>query len=255
MKTEILVKPMATVTVIATKANYSPSSIIKATNANSSTLTSVIKVSSWVIKANAWSKQGVLTPRADCKRIINGDKKEISRAKKIMENYPKKALSCQTFLNLTKNCSNYKNERGYILRALRKREKEFPIAYSMMIYKDIEQFERLLRAIYRPQNYYCIHIDIKSPNIFHRAVQEISNCFPNVFIASKLVKVTWAGFLSLQAYLNCMEDLHKRYKDWKYFINVSGQEFPLKTNNELVKRLKRLDGKSMVGTTKIQKKG
>ena len=75
--------------------------------------------SSWVIKANAWSKQGVLTPRADCKRIINGDKKEISRAKKIMENYPKKALSCQTFLNLTKNCSNYKNERGYILRALR----------------------------------------------------------------------------------------------------------------------------------------
>ena len=137
--------------------------------------------SSWVIKANAWSKQGVLTPRADCKRIINGDKKEISRAKKIMKNYPKKPISCQTFLNLTKNCSKYKNERGYILRALRKREKEFPIAYSMMIYKDIEQFERFLRAIYRPQNYYCIHIDKKSPKIFHRAVQGISNCFPNVF--------------------------------------------------------------------------
>ena len=210
--------------------------------------------SSWVIKANAWSKQGVLTPRADCKRIINGDKKEISRAKKIMKNYPKKPISCQTFLNLTKNCSKYKNERGYILRALRKREKEFPIAYSMMIYKDIEQFERFLRAIYRPQNYYCIHIDKKSPKIFHRAVQGISDCFPNVFIASTLVEVRWAEFLSLQAYLNCMEDLYKRYKDWKYFINVSGQEFPLKTNNELVKRLERLDGKSMVRSTKILNK-
>ena len=51
-----------------------------------------------------------------------------------------------------------------------------------------------------------------------------------------------------------MEDLYKRYKDWKYFINVSGQEFPLKTNNELVKRLEGLDGKSIRSTKILNKR-
>ena len=33
--------------------------------------------------------------------------------------------------------------------------------YSMLIFKSVGQVERLLRAIYRPQNIYCIHVDIK----------------------------------------------------------------------------------------------
>ena len=38
-------------------------------------------------------------------------------------------------------------------------EEAFPIAYSLLMHKEVEQAERLLRAIYRPQNSYCIHID------------------------------------------------------------------------------------------------
>jgi hypothetical protein len=33
-----------------------------------------------------------------------------------------------------------------------------------------------------------------------------------------------------------------KYKKWKYFINLTGQEFPLKTNQEIVKILKSYKG-------------
>jgi len=51
------------------------------------------------------------------------------------------------------------------------------------------QVERLLRAIYMPQNFYCIHIDSKSPTRVHRSAAAVASCFDNVFIASRLESV------------------------------------------------------------------
>ena len=51
----------------------------------------------------------------------------------------------------------------------------------------------------------------------------------------------------------CMDDLLKSHIKWKYFINLTGQEFPLKTNLELVRILKSLDGaNSMDGSKEKQ---
>jgi len=52
------------------------------------------------------------------------------------------------------------------------------------------QVERLLRAIYMPQNFYCIHIDSKAPAHVHQLTAAIANCFDNVFIASRLESVS-----------------------------------------------------------------
>jgi hypothetical protein len=46
-----------------------------------------------------------------------------------------------------------------------------------------------------------------------------------------------------------MEELWKRHKTWKYFINLTGQEFPLKTNYELVKILQAYNGANDVEAT------
>ena len=39
---------------------------------------------------------------------------------------------------------------------------------------------------------------------------------------------------------------HLRYTDWKYHINLAGQEFPLKTNLELVRILKAFNGSNLI---------
>ena len=46
-----------------------------------------------------------------------------------------------------------------------------------------------------------------------------------------------------------MEDLWQASATWKYFINLTGQEFPLKTNAELVKILKVYNGANNIQST------
>jgi len=103
-------------------------------------------------------------------------------------------------------------------------------------------FERLLRAIYRPQNTYCISLDHSAAPAVQAVVRAISACFDNVFLPVQLIDVEWGKYSLLEAELVCMEELLLRYKKWKYFINLTGQEFPLKSNLALVKILSVYNG-------------
>ena len=102
------------------------------------------------------------------------------------------------------------------------------------------KLERLIRSIYRPQNWYCIHVDAKADKDFYEAVEKYVSCFDNVFLSSKREDVVYASFSRLQADLNCMSDLLEGNKEWKYLINLCGQDFPLKTNYQMVTFLKYL---------------
>lgn len=106
----------------------------------------------------------------------------------------------------------------------------------------MQNFERLLRAIYAPQNIYCVHVDRKSEVSVFAAIQAITSCFPNVFMVSKAVNVMYGHWSRVQADLNCMADLYNINTEWKYLINLCGQDFPLKTNLEIVRMLRSLRG-------------
>lgn len=115
----------------------------------------------------------------------------------------------------------------------------------------MQSFERLLRAIYAPQNIYCVHVDKKSKPTFHSAVAGITSCFPNVFLVSQAVNVVYASWSRVQADINCMADLYNSTTKWKYFINVCGQDFPLKTNREIVQMLRLLRGGNSMESEKM----
>src|SRR5271163_3483880 len=111
--------------------------------------------------------------------------------------------------------------------------------------RDVPMFERLLRVIYRPQNIYCVHVDRSSDPVVHESVRAIVNCFHNVFIPQDLIDVVYLKYSSLAADVLCMRELLK-YVKWKYFINLTGQEFPLKTNRELVRILTIFNGSNSI---------
>ncbi|BFZ13677.1 hypothetical protein BsWGS_16716 [Bradybaena similaris] len=179
-------------------------------------------------------------PGIDCPALFNDSKSGIEHAKKIARNVST-PLSDSNYITITADCRTFVNSRGYILSPLTKEEEDFPLAFSMLAFKEVEMVERLLRAIYRSQNYYCIHVDNKSSDAFYNSVSAIANCFPNVFIARKRVDVQWGTYTVLEPEIRCMEELW-RYPKWKYFLDLTGQEFPLKTNFELVKILTAYDG-------------
>ncbi|MGH0172079.1 UNVERIFIED_CONTAM: hypothetical protein FKN15_062692 [Acipenser sinensis] len=111
------------------------------------------------------------------------------------------------------NCSRMAEDLHFITSPLSKEEEEYPLAYIITIHKELEMFIRLLRAIYAPQNAYCIHVDDKSPEEYKAAVRSLADCFPNVFLASNAEKV----------------------------------DFPTKTNHEIIQNLqgKQWRGKSI----------
>lgn len=185
----------------------------------------------------------------DCRALYSGSRTDIERAKGVARNMGT-LVDDSVYMNWTANCHNFQSERGYIMSSLTNEEKNFPLAFSMVVFKDTEMVERLLRAIYRPQNYYCIHVDQKSSDVFYKSMLALSNCFTNVFVVSKRIDVQWAWFSVLEPELLCMEELW-RFPDWKYFLTLTGQEFPLKTNFELVKIFKTYDGANdLEGTIK-----
>ncbi|XP_075787848.1 beta-1,3-galactosyl-O-glycosyl-glycoprotein beta-1,6-N-acetylglucosaminyltransferase [Pelodiscus sinensis] len=194
------------------------------------------------------------TSNINCSKILQGDIEEIQNVKLEMltvsfKKRPK--LTASDYINMTMDCASFTKMRKYIMEPLSKEEAEFPIAYSIVIYHKIDMLDRLLRSIYAPQNYYCIHVDKKSPESFLAAVKGIVSCFSNVFIASQLESVVYASWSRVQADLNCMKDLYRRSMNWKYLINLCGMDFPIKTNQEIVEKLKALKGENSLETEKM----
>ncbi|XP_067675573.1 beta-1,3-galactosyl-O-glycosyl-glycoprotein beta-1,6-N-acetylglucosaminyltransferase 4-like [Haliotis asinina] len=176
----------------------------------------------------------------NCTALLLGNKTEIYNA--IMF---KQVPATRRALPPIHSCETFKQR--YILN-VSKEEIDFPIAFSILVYKNSHQVERLLRAVYRPSNVYCIHVDGKSTAMLED-MRRLAACFDNVFLSSRQVNVTWGTFSVLEPELICMKDLLK-YRKWRYFINLTGQEFPLKTNYQLVKILQAYRGANDVsGTT------
>jgi hypothetical protein len=174
-----------------------------------------------------------------CQSLYESDPDELKHALTVLSDFNRSSLKIDKTYNITRNqCSLYRSERfnESFHRQDTSVNEQFPLAFTVLMYENVEQFERLLRLIYRPQNFYCIHVDKDvSIDILH-AVQSIVQCFDNVILASQQEKVRYATFSRLKADLNCMHDLLK-YPSWKYLLNIANSELPLKTNSELVKIL------------------
>ena len=177
----------------------------------------------------------------DCSALFNGDTAAIAYAENLR--YATEPIQYKLG-NMT--CDEFKTSRRFILAPLNREEARFSIAFSILMYKDPSQVERLLRAIYRPQNAYCIHVDQSASKDISKAMAALAKCFSNVIIVDKPVDVTWGTWSVVEAELKCMSVLLDKFKKWKYFINLTGQEFPLQTNADLVKILKALNNSNAV---------
>ncbi|XP_063819909.1 beta-1,3-galactosyl-O-glycosyl-glycoprotein beta-1,6-N-acetylglucosaminyltransferase 4 [Pseudophryne corroboree] len=186
-----------------------------------------------------------LSHSINCTAIFELEPSEIGRSLEIRRRRILD-LDDEKVVRMTKDCEAYKALRKYNQKPISQEERDFPIAYSLVVHKEAVNVERLLHTIYTPTNVYCIHYDQKSSPEFKTAMANLASCLPNVFIASKLEAVIYAEFSRLQADLNCLHDLLASPVPWKYVINLCGQDMPLKTNFELVSDLKKLNGSNML---------
>lgn len=136
-----------------------------------------------------------------CDQLFAGDAAAVMAAR----NFNRKSLLDDEVYKLASDCNKLHHLGEYQLTPVRATDLEFPIAFTMLLHLNAEQFERLLRAIYRPQNVYCVHVDTKSPESFQSAVKAIVNCFDNVFLATNLHRVVYGGPSRLQVCENFVD--------------------------------------------------
>ncbi|SMC65882.1 beta-1,6-N-acetylglucosaminyltransferase [Moheibacter sediminis] len=119
------------------------------------------------------------------------------------------------------------------------------IAYLILVHRLPEQFKRMFKAVYHPDNFYLIHIDKKANEEIGEEITDFLSPYSNVFIQDSQ-KVVWGGYSMVQAELDGMKHLLNLGVEWDYFINLSGQDYPLKSQAIIRHFLTENNGKSYI---------
>lgn len=102
------------------------------------------------------------------------------------------------------------------------------IGYFILLHRFPEQFKRMFRAIYAPDNSYVIHVDKGSGAEFAADIAEFLKPYQGVAIIESK-KALWGGYSLVDAELRGMAKLLAMSSSWTHYINLSGQDFPLKS--------------------------
>ena len=159
-----------------------------------------------------------------------------------------KAQNENQLKTLLNNCDTFVREHEYRGFPVTSEEKAYPLAFAIKMHQNPVQAEQLLRTIYRDHNVYCIHVDKKADNATFDVMKRIGECLPNVIVVSERETVVYASSALVRAELKCMKTVMDTGINWKYYLNLAGQEYPLKTNFEMVKILKEMKGANDIET-------
>lgn len=119
------------------------------------------------------------------------------------------------------------------------------IAYLILVHRFPEQFKRMFRAIHVPGNHYLVHVDKRSGGAMAADIAAFLKPYGNSAMLESR-KAVWGGYSLVDAELRGMAQLMKMGAEWKYFINLSGQDFPLKSQDYIADFLTRNAGKQFI---------
>ena len=112
------------------------------------------------------------------------------------------------------------------------------IAYFLLVHRYPEQFKRMFRAIYAPGNTYLVHVDRNSGAKLSDDIAEFLKPYQDAEMLPSR-RALWGGYSLVDAELRGMKRLLEMDKSWRYFINLSGQDFPLKSQTYIADFLDR----------------
>jgi hypothetical protein len=119
------------------------------------------------------------------------------------------------------------------------------LAYFMAAHKGPDQLRSLVRSIYSPENYYLLHMDRVADAACHAAVRELDANYPNVWVLPGK-NIHWGGYSVVANELRGMQRLLALADDWDYFINLSGQDMPLRSQGEISTYLAEHHGRNFI---------
>ena len=124
------------------------------------------------------------------------------------------------------------------------------IVYQITLYHKKEQFRWLMAALYNDLDYFLIHIDKNSPESYVRDIKEICGDRPNIHFQRSL-PIYWGGWSIVESQLQGLQEALELWPDWQYFLNISGQDYPLRRREGIIEYLTGLNGSSGIACTPL----
>ncbi|MEH2404124.1 beta-1,6-N-acetylglucosaminyltransferase [Nostoc sp.] len=119
------------------------------------------------------------------------------------------------------------------------------IAYVILAHKYPEQLVRLIYKLNTDDVSFFLHIDKKADDKFyHQVLTQLKN-FPNVSFI-KRYHLTWGSFDIVRASLEGIKSIVETGTYFDYVIHLSGQDYLIKSNEQIKKFFKENQGKEFI---------
>ena len=112
------------------------------------------------------------------------------------------------------------------------------ISFLILAHCDPLQLQHLLKAIAHPGHHIWVHLDRKLNKASQRAFYEIKPDHSDVHYISR-VRVQWAHISLVWAAQYLLEEASRLHPQSRYFVLLSGQDFPIKPIGEIREALMR----------------
>jgi hypothetical protein len=103
------------------------------------------------------------------------------------------------------------------------------LAHFILAHKNPAQLERLVKRLMHPDSDIYIHLDQKTDI----APFNYIGALPNVTFTQPRKSITWADFDSIPVCLDAFDDILKTGKHYSHINLLSGQDYPLKSAEEI----------------------
>jgi hypothetical protein len=119
------------------------------------------------------------------------------------------------------------------------------LAYLILAHKSPDQVERLFRAIHHPDDCFVLHFDRRAGAKLHELGRALVRKYSNVFALPSRA-ILWGGAIMTEVQIAAMQCALDHSSTWEHFINLTGQDFPLKSRDEILAELAPRAGNSFV---------
>ena len=110
------------------------------------------------------------------------------------------------------------------------------IAYQIGLHNKEWQFQWLFDALYNSDDLFAIHVDSKAADSTMDAVYKVAGNKPNVHFQERR-SVIYGDWQLCQVELDGIKHFLTNRHTWDFFINLSGQDYPLKPRQKIVDEL------------------
>jgi hypothetical protein len=122
-----------------------------------------------------------------------------------------------------------------------------PLAYLILAHRQPPLVARLFAALHHPADTFVLHFDARAPAELHALGRRLAAAHRNVRLLRPR-PIFWGGPAMMEAQVEAMAAALAAGPDWTHFINLTGQDFPLRGRDAILARLAEAGpGRSFVG--------